>query len=420
LSIVADTLQKRLTSTAYRSLLKALINRGGDFVWFGGPTSEWTIIPLCTEACSWTDFKAMSLSAPLPSENTTLPFIGGFIGAIPYEQFSPFDDGPIPILMRAKGALLCHNNTGTCTVTARRREDYKAVRHLTDDLVEQALSRDHHGKKESMSLVPNITNDQYESMVKQALSDISDGRYYQINLLRYFQCLGISQEGIIELLMSRGGPFACWFSQGEHEIISFSPEHFVKVTGLKGNQHISTFPIKGTSLRHNDRTLDEKSALELRESKKDLAELHMIIDLMRNDLNKICRPGSVQVLEANKLMSFVNVHHLVGSLTGRLVDDLTVNDFFSALCPGGSITGAPKIEVMHAIRQYERRPRGFFMGHAFMLDDNGTFNSSILIRTLQKAAGKDYEFAAGSGIVIHSDPRSERLEIDGKCNVVTY
>jgi para-aminobenzoate synthetase component 1 len=153
-------------------------------------------------------------------------------------------------------------------------------------------------------------------------------------------------------------------------------------------------------------------------SKKNLAELHMIIDLMRNDLNRICIPGTVEVKDANRLVSFVNVHHLVGSVIGQLREGLTVKDLLTALCPGGSITGAPKIEVMLAIREYEQRPRGYFMGHAFMLDDTGTFNSSILIRTLQKQSGKDYEFSAGSGIVIHSDPKSERLEIDAKCKVL--
>jgi para-aminobenzoate synthetase component 1 len=144
----------------------------------------------------------------------------------------------------------------------------------------------------------------------------------------------------------------------------------------------------------------------------------MIIDLMRNDLNRICVPGTVKVKDANRLVSFINVHHLVGAVTGQLRDGLKIQDFLTALCPGGSITGAPKIEVIRAIREFEGRPRGFFMGHAFMLDESGTFNSSILIRTLQKVAGKDYEFSAGSGIVIHSDPKSERFEIDAKCNVL--
>ncbi len=208
-------------------------------------------------------------------------------------------------------------------------------------------------------------------MVTEALKDIRAGRYYQINLLRYFRCRGTSKASIADLIATRGGPYACWIMQGESEIISFSPEHFVEVSGATSSRAISTSPIKGTSPRFNDQAMDEKSAQDLLTSKKNLAELHMIIDLMRNDLNRICQSGSVQVRDSNKLVSFVNVHHLVGSVTGRLRETLSIADFLTALCPGGSITGAPKIEVMNAIRQYEGRTRGFFMGHAFMLDDNG-------------------------------------------------
>ena len=411
-----ETLRRKLSPTDKGALISALLNRGKDFVWFGGPTSQWTIIPLGIEPAEWSSFiiKKISEGTPGPSP---VPFISGYVGVFPYEQFSPFSDGPKPILMRAKGALLCNNRTGDCMVTAASPIEYQQILKLAEDLLDYP-AQNAQIQYEALDLVPDCSDESYEDMVTEALKDIQAGRYYQINLLRYFRCSGATKASIADLIASRGGPFACWIMQGDSEVISFSPEHFVEISGATGSRTISTSPIKGTSPRFKDQSLDEKSAQELLSSKKNLAELHMIIDLMRNDLNRICQPGSVKVRDANKLVSFINVHHLVGSVTGRLRDNLSTFDFLTALCPGGSITGAPKIEVMNAIRQYEGRPRGFFMGHAFMLDENGTFNSSILIRTLQKTAGKDYEFSAGSGIVIHSDPKSERLEIDAKCNVL--
>ncbi len=417
LTAVIETLQQKLNEASHRSLLSALLSQNKDFVWFGGPTSRWTIVPLGLEDATWSEFSAKKISPSYSSGSSAIPFSSGYIGVIPYEEFSPFDDGPAPLLMQARGALLCNNETGACSITARSRSEIQDIKKLAGELLNRK-NDDSADQKEQITLTPKSSDDQYELMVQKALSDIGSGRYYQINLLRYFLCGGITRKGAADLLLSRGGPYACWVSQGDTEVISFSPEHFVEIVGSSSKRLVSTSPIKGTSPRYQDPTLDQKSANDLMTSKKNLAELHMIIDLMRNDLNRICIPGTVEVKDANRLVSFVNVHHLVGSVIGQLREGLTVKDLLTALCPGGSITGAPKIEVMLAIREYEQRPRGYFMGHAFMLDDTGTFNSSILIRTLQKQSGKDYEFSAGSGIVIHSDPKSERLEIDAKCKVL--
>ena len=145
----------------------------------------------------------------------------------------------------------------------------------------------------------------------------------------------------------------------------------------------------------------------------------MIVDLMRNDLARIARRGTVSVPVPGRLVSAPTIHHLEAVVTARLAPGLTLGAFLAAVCPGGSITGAPKREVMTAIRAAEGRPRGYFMGHAFYLDDGGAFDSSILIRTLVKDGRNAYAFAAGSGIVTRSDPHRELAEIDAKCRVVT-
>jgi anthranilate/para-aminobenzoate synthase component I len=155
-------------------------------------------------------------------------------------------------------------------------------------------------------------------------------------------------------------------------------------------------------------------------SEKDQAELHMIVDLMRNDLLKICEPGSVLVKDKGSLHSFTTVHHLIARITGLLREPQSFGSILAVLCPGGSITGTPKIEVMRAIYDYESRPRDYFMGNIFCWDlKSQYFDSSILIRTVQKRVGIDhYEFAAGSGLVIGSELLAEMEEISAKARVV--
>jgi len=154
-------------------------------------------------------------------------------------------------------------------------------------------------------------------------------------------------------------------------------------------------------------------------STKDRAELHMIIDLMRHDLYGASVPGTVRVLHAGRLLSLASVHHLEAEVCATLRPGITIGALLAAVCPGGSITGAPKQEVMLAIRAYEDRPRGYFMGHAFYAADGGGFDSSILIRTLVQQGAGSFEYAAGGGLVIGSDPVGERREIAAKSRVVT-
>jgi anthranilate/para-aminobenzoate synthase component I len=145
----------------------------------------------------------------------------------------------------------------------------------------------------------------------------------------------------------------------------------------------------------------------------------MIIDLMRNDLYRMARPGGVHVVDPGTVHSFANVHHLIGVVEASLRSDLSWGDIARALCPGGSITGAPKREVMLAIREYEQRERGYLMGHLIYVDaQTGRADASILIRTAVRLADGMWEFAAGSGLVIHSQPEEEAAEVQAKARVI--
>lgn len=397
-------------------MLAALVDSGSDFAWYGGNGSHWTIIPLGLTEEAWTSICSWSWPEA-PSEHD-LPFTGGIVGTVPYEMFSPFPDTQGPVVFRADGALLIENNTGRLLVTAAEGSDLATIRAQALSLLSVA-KRLTHTTLPNITLVPSSTDAAYEHLVECALEDIRCGRFYQINLLRYFKVPELDAKGLAKLLAARGGPYSSWVRNRVRDIVSFSPEQFVSVRHTETGWKATTSPIKGTTARNADPHLDAMAANELLASRKNLAELHMIIDLMRNDLNRICSPGSVAVLDSATLRSFINVHHLVGRVEGILQRDLSLQNFLRAMLPAGSITGAPKIEVMKAIREYENRERQYFMGNAFLLDTGGRFDSSVLIRTVTGSRGKDYEFSAGSGIVMSSDPRSERLEIEAKCNVLT-
>jgi para-aminobenzoate synthetase component 1 len=146
----------------------------------------------------------------------------------------------------------------------------------------------------------------------------------------------------------------------------------------------------------------------------------MIVDLMRNDFFRICGSGNVSVKDPGTVYSFSNVHHLIAALTGRLHKELSLRDCLEKLCPGGSITGAPKKEVMLAISELEKRSRGYFMGNILLFDyKQQKLDSSILIRTVHVKESEDMEFAVGSGIVIASEAESEFSELKAKMRVVS-
>ena len=219
--------------------------------------------------------------------------------------------------------------------------------------------------------------------------------------------------------MGFGGPFSAWICDGDFELVSFSPEEFVGIEPQSGKMRAWVRPIKGTLPRSKDPVNDRLLGEQLLNSAKDRAELTMIIDLMRNDLLHVCRFGSVNVKSGGCLQSFENVHHLVGEVEGELVENTRMDALIRALCPSGSITGAPKAAVMRFISQYEKFDRGYFMGNLLLLEPaTGRLRSSVLIRTMQKSLNNTYEFLVGSGIVIKSDPELERRELEAKARVV--
>ena len=172
---------------------------------------------------------------------------------------------------------------------------------------------------------------------------------------------------------------------------------------------IETRPIKGTRPRFSDPDEDRRSAYELQTSAKEISELVMITDLLRNDLGQVCEFGSVEVSEMLQLESLAQVHHLVSTVTGNLRPDIDAIDALASCFPGGSITGAPKKRAMEIIRELETRPRGIYCGAIGWLGFNGESSFNIAIRSLVRDGSK-LSYHVGAGIVADSDPEKEYEE----------
>jgi para-aminobenzoate synthetase component 1 len=193
-------------------------------------------------------------------------------------------------------------------------------------------------------------------------------------------------------------------------VLSASMERFLQ---LGGDGLVETRPIKGTRPRHGDAGADADAAAELITSPKDRAENVMIVDLLRNDLGRVCVPGSIQVPQLLGLESYRQVHHLTSVVQGRLRPGLGAADLLRACWPGGSITGAPKIRACQRLGELEPVPRGPYCGSLFRLDGSGGMDSSILIRSLF-VQGPRLRVHAGCGIVADSDPEAEAEEMGWK------
>jgi aminodeoxychorismate synthase component I len=237
---------------------------------------------------------------------------------------------------------------------------------------------------------------------------IAAGDIYQVNLSQAFEAevSGGSLFPLYESLRDASpAPMAAWLSLGGVEVLSSSPETFLKISG----RGIETRPIKGTRPRFTDPDEDRRSAYELQTSTKEIAELVMITDLLRNDLGQVCEFGSVEVSEMLQLESLAQVHHLVSTVTGTLRPETDAIEALAACFPGGSITGAPKKRAMEIIHELESTARGIYCGAIGWLGFNGESSFNIAIRTLVRK-GRRLTYQVGAGIVADSDPQKEYEE----------
>lgn len=257
---------------------------------------------------------------------------------------------------------------------------------------------------QSGAVVSNLTRAEFLTAVEQARVYIRSGDIYQVNLSQRLMapCPVSGWELFQRLAAVSPSPFAAYLNCGDFQIASSSPELFLRLSG----SHILTRPIKGTRPRNPDATRDAQLAYELQTSAKELAELVMITDLLRNDLGKVCEFGSVQVPDLARLERFAQVQHLVSTVEGRLRPEVTHFAALAASFPGGSITGAPKFRAMEIIDELEPVARGPYTGCHGYLGFNRESQLSISIRTAVCRVGRAW-FHAGAGIVADSIPAAE-------------
>jgi len=255
----------------------------------------------------------------------------------------------------------------------------------------------------------DFTREAFERAIQRVVDYIHAGDVFQANLAQRFHVAcpaGLDPFTLYRRLRTvNPAPFAALLLWGERAIASASPERFLKLE----DGRVETRPIKGTRPRAREDVEDRRLARELVESEKDRAENVMIVDLLRNDLSKVCRDGSVEVPELCTLESFAHVHHLVSTVRGVLRPGCDAVDLLRAAFPGGSITGAPKIRAMEIIAELEPVRRGPYCGSIAWLGFSGWMDSSIVIRTLVMRRGQ-VQFHVGGGIVADSVPAAEYEE----------
>jgi para-aminobenzoate synthetase component 1 len=249
-----------------------------------------------------------------------------------------------------------------------------------------------------------LSRGDFLTRVTRAQAYIRAGDIYQVNLAQRLD-VPFSHSGwelFQRLTAVSPAPFSAFIQCGDFQLVSSSPELFLRLSG----SHIQTRPIKGTRPRSADVTRDAQLTYELQTSPKEMAELVMITDLLRNDLGKICEFGSVQVPELVRLERYPQVQHLVSTVEGRLRSDVTHFAALASCFPGGSITGAPKIRAMEIIDELEPVTRGPYTGALGYLGFNRESQLSIAIRSAICLEGRAY-FYAGAGIVADSEPAAE-------------
>jgi para-aminobenzoate synthetase component 1 len=253
----------------------------------------------------------------------------------------------------------------------------------------------------------NLTREQFLAAVARAQRYIRSGDIYQVNLSQRLSApwAKSGRDLFLRLLAASPAPFAAYLDCGDFEIASSSPEQFLRLSG----GHIVTRPIKGTRPRSPDPVRDAQLAWDLQTSPKELAELVMITDLLRNDLGKVCEFGSVRVPDLARLERYPQVQHLVSTVEGHLRPDVTHLAALAACFPGGSITGAPKYRAMEIIEELEPVTRGPYCGCHGYLGFNRESQLSISIRTAVCRDGAAH-FHVGAGIVADSDPEAEYEE----------
>jgi para-aminobenzoate synthetase component 1 len=357
------------------------------------------------------------------------PFQGGVAGFFSYDLYqhlenivsSQMDDMEFPDMavgfydevmafdheVEKAWVFSCDNQDDYSAILPPRvilRESAGSFRALSGSCV---FAQDDTVVSQDKKLTSNFTQSSYRNAVQKTKDYILAGDIFEANISQRFQVFfqGDAFALYSQLREKNPAPFAAYLKFDDTVIASASPERFLKLT----DKQVEARPIKGTRPRGKTEKEDLHFANELLNSEKDHAENVMIVDLLRNDLSRVCEPHSVQVPQLCGLESYASVHHLVSVVTGTLQAKSNALDLLQAAFPGGSITGAPKIRAMEIIDEIEPTKRGPYCGSIGYISFNGDMDLSIVIRTYA-IKNNTLTFQAGGAVTMDSDPQEEYEE----------
>lgn len=397
--------------------------------------ARWSIL---TTPAEWLDFNPESPLAPLEQAfaarrveadpHPELPFIGGWIGCLGYDaarriepavdRHHAVDDRHWPAAMFAwcPAAILFDRVTNRAWLVGTSDGAQQLAAQLDEALarMERASSSTATSSGAPRAAIddvrPTTSDAEHRAAVERTIQYIAEGDIFQANITRRWTGRFAGSPRAVWLAANEVSP--AWFGAlfegpDNRSLVSMSPELFLRVDPR--TREVVSRPIKGTRPARIDPD-------ELRASEKDAAELHMIVDLMRNDLGRVCRFGSVRVREPRAIESHPTVHHGVAEVAGELREGATIFDLLRASFPPGSVTGAPKIRAMQIIDELEPVRRGPYCGAIGFIDRRGGMSLNVAIRTIA-IHGDVLDYHAGGGIVADSDPDAEVAESHAKAEV---
>ncbi len=371
-----------------------------------GVSSESTIDP----------FLLIKQQLPTIKSNDNLPFNGGALGYFSYDLSRRLEKLPNLANDEEKVAEMAVGiYSWAVIIDHQQQQSWLVGNNIKTTFWQQLINQFNHLKtltkttnfKVLQPLQSNMNQDFYTRAFDKIKYYLTEGDCYQVNLTQRFQssCSGNPWVAYKKLREINPAPFCAYLNFPEVQVLSSSPERFLKVT----EGEVETKPIKGTRPRKIDAVENQQQIDDLINSDKDRAENVMIVDLLRNDISKNCERGSVKVPFLFNVESYATVHHLVSTVKGILIKNKHALDLFKSCFPGGSITGAPKIRAMEVIEELEPNRRGIYCGSIAYIGFNGNMDSSITIRTLVHS-NNTIRFWAGGGIVNDSIMEDEYQE----------
>lgn len=347
---------------------------------------------------------------------STFPFMGGWFVYLSYELAAQIEGRlKLPVyesrtitanLTRIPVAIIHDKYTGIQSIVSEQAHVDKVSQIIADI----KLIDDKKVSPEKNNLIlEEESPDRYIDAIRKVKRYIKEGDVFQVNLSRLWKTNKIDLIDPVNLYQSlkksNPAPFSAYAFYDELKIISSSPERLVKVK----DNHVQTRPIAGTRARKNETRADIENLQELIAHPKERAEHIMLIDLERNDLGRICVPGSIRVNELMALESFQHVHHIVSNVVGELKEGVSPGNVIRAVFPGGTITGCPKERCMQIIAELEAMPRGAYTGSLGYINHDGSMDLNILIRTFELSKNQ-LSLRAGAGLVTDSVAENELKE----------